>query len=230
MTTKEIAEAVSKPEQTVKNWVKKTSSKMDQVRAKMDQASHDKKPADYDLEETVAIIEIGLGKNAAALFRENAKNRKEPAAGRNDLQNVLQVKEVSTELEIATMTAKVLGYWKAKADELATKIEMDAPKVEGFDALMRSEQTMSITDAAKHFGLHPRLEVLPYLRECGYLTNKDLPKQTAIDAGYLALRETECPDNTICKQAVVLTSQLETWRTHVIPQIKAWRARYESDI
>jgi DNA-directed RNA polymerase specialized sigma24 family protein len=57
MTAKEISQATSKPEQTVKNWIKKTSSKMDNVKSKMDKASQDKKPADYDLDETCAIIE-----------------------------------------------------------------------------------------------------------------------------------------------------------------------------
>lgn len=36
MNTKEIAEAVNRPERTVQNWVKKSSAKMEQVRAKME--------------------------------------------------------------------------------------------------------------------------------------------------------------------------------------------------
>jgi len=117
---------------------------------------------------------------------------------------------------------------RAWADEVEAKqkaqaeLVIAAPKVESFDALMRSEQTMSITDAAKHFGLHPKAEVFPYLRESGYLTSKDLPTQAAIDAGYLALRETKCADNEVRRQSVVLASQLDTWRVRVVPQIRAW--------
>jgi len=73
MTVKEIAIATSKPERTVHNWVKKTSANMAQVYAKMAQGLESKKPADYDLEETCAIIETGLGKNAANLYRMNAQ-------------------------------------------------------------------------------------------------------------------------------------------------------------
>jgi phage antirepressor YoqD-like protein len=102
------------------------------------------------------------------------------------------------------------------------ELAVAAPKIESFEALMRSDQTMSITDAAKHFGLHPKTEVFPYLRELDYLTRKDLPTQAAIDAEYLALKETKCPDGTVRKQAVVLASQLETWRTRVVPQIREW--------
>lgn len=97
-----------------------------------------------------------------------------------------------------------------------------APKIESFEALMRSEQTMSITDAAKHFGLHPKTEVFPYLRELRYLTREDLPTQAAIDAEYLALRETKCADGEVRRQSVVLASQLDTWRVRVVPQIRAW--------
>ena len=62
MNVKEIAQAVGKPERTVHNWVQRVSAKMAQVGAKMAQASIDKKPADYDIDETIAIIEHGMGK------------------------------------------------------------------------------------------------------------------------------------------------------------------------
>lgn len=125
--------------------------------------------------------------------------------------------------------AEALQLAADQAKEIEAKtaaLALAAPKVESFEALMRSERTMSITDAAKHFGLHPKIEVFPYLRACGYLTMMDLPTQAAIDAGYLALREVERRgDGQIIKQACVLVSQLETWRTRVVPQIKAWEAK-----
>jgi len=125
--------------------------------------------------------------------------------------------------------AEALQLAADQAKEIEAKtaaLALAAPKVESFEALMRSERTMRITDAAKHFGLHPKIEVFPYLRACGYLTMMDLPTQAAIDAGYLALREVERRgDGQIIKQACVLVSQLETWRTRVVPQIKAWEAK-----
>lgn len=97
------------------------------------------------------------------------------------------------------------------------------PAIESHAALMRSDHTMSITDAAKHFGLHPKAEVFPYLRERGYLTERDLPTQAAIEAGYLALKETKCPDGSVRSQSVVETRMLETWRLRVVPQIQRWK-------
>ena len=87
---------------------------------------------------------------------------------------------------------------------------------------------MSITDAAKHFGLHPKTEVFPYLRALKYLTQNDLPSQSAIDSGYLALKEVKDQAGNIWPQAVVETWQLENWRAHVVPQIKRWNGEERS--
>jgi len=72
MTTKEIAEAVGRAEKTVRTWAAKAAAKSAEAAAKSAEAtpSH---PADWTLEEACDIIEIGLGKNAASLFRENAR-------------------------------------------------------------------------------------------------------------------------------------------------------------
>jgi phage antirepressor YoqD-like protein len=129
---------------------------------------------------------------------------------------------VTTHLERVETIAKAMQYLREDADRLREQLALVQPKVESFDALMRSERTMSITTAAKHFGLSPRALVFPYLRDRGYLTHDDLPTQDAIDAGYLTLRETKCPHGEVRPQAVVLTSQLETWRTRVVPQIRRW--------
>lgn len=75
MNTKEIALAVNKTERSVQRWVKKLSDKVSSINDKMS-ASSPMNPADYDLEETLMIIETGLGKNAAALYEVNA--RKQP--------------------------------------------------------------------------------------------------------------------------------------------------------
>jgi len=143
-------------------------------------------------------------------------------SGRNDLDNVVQVGNATTDLEIAEMTLKVIAHHKAIADRLRAELSDAQPKIESFDALMRSELTMSITEASKHFGLHPKTETFPYLRAMGYLVRDDLPSQSAIDAGYLALRQNADRFGVCHAQAVVLTSQLEHWRAHVVHQVKRW--------
>lgn len=147
------------------------------------------------------------------------------ASGRNDLANICEVSRATTPIDIERMTLQVIQYHAARVKELEAELAKAAPKVESFEALQRSERSMSITAAAKHFGLHPKTEVFPYLRDCGYLTSKDLPTQAALDAGYLAQRQIECGDGEFRAVACVLACQLETWRTRVIPQIKAWEAK-----
>lgn len=74
MNIKEIALAVNKTERSVQRWVKKLSDKVSSINDKMS-VSSPMIPADFDLEETLLIIETGLGKNAAALYEVNARNQ-----------------------------------------------------------------------------------------------------------------------------------------------------------
>ena len=108
------------------------------------------------------------------------------------------------------------------AADQAERIESMRPKVESADALLRCDRTMSITDAAKHFALHPNTQVFPYLRVRGLLTEKNLPTQDAIDAGILSVRQNRVADADFRPQAVVMASQLERWRTWLVPKIVAW--------
>lgn len=169
---------------------------------------------------------MGMTRNGFTTYlSENDVTRIKQAierSGRTDLDNVVEVSLVTTSLEIEEMTLKVIAYHRAQADRLRAELALAAPKIEAAEALMVSERSMSVTDAAKHFGLHPRAQVFPYLRARGYLTAHDLPTQAAIDAGYLALRERRCPDGEVRKQSVVLLAQLDTWRRRVVPQIYAW--------
>lgn len=72
MTCREIAAAIGKTERSVQRWAGQAGEKSASVADKLASAGHGR-AASFDLDETVTIIETGLGKNAAALFRENAK-------------------------------------------------------------------------------------------------------------------------------------------------------------
>lgn len=50
------------------------SAKMGDISTKMAEAQTTKKAADFTIDETIEIIKAGLGKNAAELFRANARN------------------------------------------------------------------------------------------------------------------------------------------------------------
>ncbi|MGL4370889.1 MAG: BRO family protein [Spirochaetota bacterium] len=120
------------------------------------------------------------------------------------------------------MIPKTLSEALRLAADQAEHIERMRPKVESAEALLRCDTNMSITDAAKHFSLHPKTQVFAYLRDRGYLTARDLPAQDAINAGILSVRQVEIRDAEFKPQAVVATSQLEKWRTWLVPKIVAW--------
>lgn len=144
-------------------------------------------------------------------------------SGRNDLDNVVQLETATNDIEMRQKAAEVMVWLMRDNEQLKAKNAALEPKAESYDALQRSTNTMSISNCAKHFGLHPKTEVLPYLRERGYLTIKDLPSQSAIDADILALIQNVVRSTGMAySQAVVRASQLEAWRLRVVPQIKKW--------
>lgn len=101
MTTKEIAEAVGKDASTVSRWIVETSCKMQEVSCKMQEAQQTKKPADYTLEETCAIIETGLGKNTADLFRMNAAQKQEQKRSSEDVAMIETLKMSTKAMALA---------------------------------------------------------------------------------------------------------------------------------
>ena len=133
-------------------------------------------------------------------------------------------KVVTTDLEMMEQGARFAAWAMGKIREQDAALAAARPRVEAADALMVSEATLSITLAAKAFRLHPRTEVFPYLRTHAYLTADDLPTMAAVEADYLAERMAKLPDGTVRPQAVVLTRQLDVWRTRVVPQIRRWIA------
>lgn len=89
MTTKEIAEATGKAEKTVRTWAKNTAAKSATMTAKI-ASSSSAHPADYDLVETCQIIETGMGKNAADLYRMSAKGKPDSGSRLDRLESLME--------------------------------------------------------------------------------------------------------------------------------------------
>lgn len=196
MTVKEVAEALSVHIDTIHSWIDKLYPEIKKNGV-----------TTYLNEEQVTRIKQKIG------------------TGRNDLEHLRNIPKVTTALERHLVIMQAMEWLREDADSLRAELAAAGPKLESHDALMRSENTMSITDAAKHFGLHPKTQVFPYLRANEYLTRTDLPAQAAIDAGYLVMRETKCADGEIRRAAAVEVRQLEIWRTRIVPQIRKWELK-----
>jgi hypothetical protein len=131
MTVKEVAEALGVHIDTVNSWVKK--------------------------------LYPDLPRNGVPTLLNEAQvteiKQSIEHSGRSDLRNVPQLQNIQTELEIADITAKILGYWQGRAaslkTELAGKTEalaLAAPKVEAFDRFLDASGTLCIMDVAKQLG------------------------------------------------------------------------------
>ena len=91
MNTHEIAQTTGKDERSVRRWVRKASDKMSGLSVKMSDAERTKKPADYDFDETLAIIEAGMGKNAAAILQTYANVQGQPTTNEKVGQDYVQL-------------------------------------------------------------------------------------------------------------------------------------------
>lgn len=141
MTTKEIAFAVGKPEKTVRTWANKASAKTAVAAAKLAEGTPSK-PADWDLEETISIIEIGMGKNAADLFRMNAgQNVTTPR------QNVVQADLAALIAPIVAETIKQLLPLIQGASKPAPMQITEAPELS-----LRDQFRMIVDGAARESG------------------------------------------------------------------------------
>lgn len=164
MTTKEIAEAVGKDITTVQRWVKKMGGKMQSIDDKM-LSSTSTHPADYSIEETCLIIEVGLGKNAASLFRENAKHAIAPAQGSSLTARDMEV--------IGGIVASVMANLSARMGNIESRIEqrqalLPAPEVKPRDNISRIVRKYAHDNGIEYGPAWGEL-----YREYGYRTNSN---------------------------------------------------------
>lgn len=100
MTIKEIANLTGKTKRTIELWCKSCENNS-HVCEKITQAKSIKKPADFTLEETIAIIRAGGKETLADLLAENAKNNSNTNyVTKNDLKEFGEtiVKEIFKQL------------------------------------------------------------------------------------------------------------------------------------
>lgn len=108
MTTKEIAGATGKDERTIQRWVRKASDKMSSISDKMSSACPHS-PADFDFEEAVYIIEIGMGKSAAGIYRASAQ--KQPGVrgtlSERDIAMISQIVAITVSQTIKALDGRI---------------------------------------------------------------------------------------------------------------------------
>jgi len=113
------------------------------------------------------------------------KNRIE-RSGRTDLDNVVQLPNVNTDLEMMVLDAKVSEWKTRKIEELQKQLADAQPKIAFHDAVTGSKDTIDIGEAAKVLAIPGlgRNKLFERLRNEGILMQNNQPYQKYVDAGY----------------------------------------------
>jgi hypothetical protein len=130
--------------------------------------------------------------------------KNEIGKGRTDLPNVVEVANISTDIDMINKTTEVISWLLSKNKELKEKADLA-------DAALRDESThYSIRDAGKHLGLS-QTEIFRTLRNKSMLTSKNLPSQNALVAKILTLRTNVVGTRNI-PQAVMTMQNIDNFR------------------
>lgn len=156
MTTKETAEALGVDERTVRRHAQALG------------LTENGKATSLD-EKAVTIIKTKIERS-----------------GRTDLDNVVQLPNVSTDLEMMALDMKVSAWKTHKIEELQKQLADAQPKIAFFEAVTGSRDTIDIGEAAKVLAIKRvgRNTLFDILRKRGVLMNNNQPYQKYIDMGY----------------------------------------------
>lgn len=170
MTTKETAEALCVSESTIQRHAKELGLTENGKQTNLD-------------EKAVTLIKTKIERS-----------------GRTDLRNVAELPNVSTELEMMILDAKVSEWKTRRIEELQKslevakeKIAIDAPKVDFYNAVTDSTDAIEMKDAAKALNIsgYGRNRLFQFLRDNKILMGNNTPYQSFIDRGFFRVIETQ---------------------------------------
>lgn len=107
-------------------------------------------------------------------------------SGRTDLRNVAELPNISTDLEMMVLDAKVSAWKTRKIEQLEKQLTEAQPKIAFHDAVTGSKDTIDIGEAAKVLAIPGlgRNKLFDVLRIKGVLMLNNQPYQKYVDAGY----------------------------------------------
>lgn len=173
MTTKETAEALGVDERTIRRHAMALGLTKNGIQTNLD-------------EKDVTIIKTRIERS-----------------GRNDLDNVVQLPNVSTDLEMMVLDAKVSAWKTRKIEELQQQLDaangqlaIAAPKAEFYDQVVDSNDAIDMRTAAAVLNIPGlgRNKLFDRLRALGVLDQDNKPYRKFQDAGYFRVIETKYTD------------------------------------
>lgn len=197
MNTREIAQAVGKTERSVRNWVNKVAEKSSAMAEKMS-ASTSTHPADFTLDETLAIIETGMGKNAADLYRMNAAQNTVSISHDSDLRGAFQMMA-----EAFNRLAKISDDQNARLSKIEHRIEERQALLPAPQLHPRDHVSMIVRDYAAKSRSDFREAWNNLYKNFGYRTNSN-PGQCAKNRGMKIIDYIEAEGQIETLEAVAL--------------------------
>ena len=137
------------------------------------------------LNEDQAMVLFTFLKNTAEARAGKVKIVKAFKACRDALSEAMKGYQVpQTRAEALRLAADLSD----RVDQLETQIKQDAPKVELAEAVEASKSEITITEAAKIFGMKPK-DLFMWLRKSGYIYMQgSAPKARCVESGFMTLR------------------------------------------
>lgn len=145
MNLKEIASLTGKNERTIRLWIEKTSEKtsengsekISKMSEKISEARKTSKPADFTLEETIAIIRAGGNETLANLLMQNASGQKaEIAVGSSLTSRDLDLISAIVAKTVAATTEILSGrLYNIESQIEKRKALLPAPEIKPRDAI-----------------------------------------------------------------------------------------------
>lgn len=185
MTTKEVAEALGVSERAVRRHAKELGLTRNGVKTSI---------TEYQATEIKKAIE---------------------KSGRNDLDNIGQLKNVTTETEENDTILKALSILKARKDEYKRRAEIAEtkcielqPKADYADLALKAKTQLSITDAGKIMQIR-QSNMFGFVRFKRLLTTKGVPSQKSLDMNILTLKQyvINTDDGPVTKDSACMTMQ-----------------------
>jgi len=135
---------------------------------------------------------------------------------KKEVKNLLKNIRVGSVVVIPkTYKEALIALVKAEEEKerLSEKIAIDAPKVDVFDKIMNSEETMDFQEVASMLNIKGigRTNLFKIFRERNILMADNIPYRKYIDSGYLKVIEVE--NNGIIKPKTIFTQKGIAWVT-----------------
>ena len=163
-------------------------------------------------------VSVENGKETKITEAQATAIKKWIGTGRNDLCNIAQVENVTTDMEMEQRAMEVMAWQMRKIQDMRERLAIAEPKAEIADRIAQSSNLRTITEFGKIIDIGPRkiFDVLEDKEIIFKSHGRWTPFQPYCDQGYFVVRESVWIDgfgNTHTNPQTYITGKGEVWLT-----------------